>query len=75
MCNCSLLCRTHHNHKTHDGHSYQRVDPDTGEILWTTPLGFTYRQTPPTYTPDGPDPGNTTRETASLDPDDDEPPF
>jgi hypothetical protein len=82
MGNCSLMCRRHHNGKTHDGHRYERLDPATGEVLWTTPLGFTYRQTPTTYHLTGTDPGNTSRhhdpgETPPPrgSPDNDEPPF
>jgi hypothetical protein len=69
--NCGLMCRTHHNRKTHDGFIYRRVDPATGETVWTTPLGFTYRQKPATYAPTGTDTGDTIRE---IPPDSPDPP-
>jgi hypothetical protein len=60
--NCGLACRKHHNRKTHDGFGYRRVDPATGETVWTTPLGFTYRQKAATYCATGPHTGDTIRE-------------
>jgi hypothetical protein len=59
--NCALMCRRHHNRKTHDGYQYQRPDPRTGETRWTTPAGFTYRQQPAGYSPTGRDTGSTLR--------------
>jgi hypothetical protein len=59
--NCGLMCRRHHNLKTHKGFSYTRIDPATGETEWTTPLGFKYRQKPAAYTPTGRDTGDTLR--------------
>ena len=59
--NCGLMCRRHHNLKTHKGFSYKRVDTDTGEVEWVTPLGFRYRQKPAAYTPIGRDTGDTIR--------------
>jgi hypothetical protein len=59
--NCGLMCRKHHNLKTHKGFSYKRVDTDTGEVEWVTPLGFRYRQKPAAYTPTGRDTGDTIR--------------
>jgi hypothetical protein len=82
--NCGLMCRRHHNRKTHEGYRYRRVDPATGETVWTTPLGFTYRQRAATYSPSGADTGDTIRETATdrpdpppprPDPPPDDPPF
>src|SRR3954447_6638427 len=35
--NCGLICREHHNRKTHEGFAYARPDPATGETVWTTP--------------------------------------
>lgn len=58
--NCGLMCRKHHNHKTHDGFAYSRPDPTTGETLWQTPLGFIYRQGAAFYYRDGRDTGDTT---------------
>jgi hypothetical protein len=72
--NCGLMCRKHHNRKTHDGYTYRRVDPETGETIWTTPLGFTYRQMPATYSPTGTDTGDTIRFTAEEPPPKPEPP-
>lgn len=60
--NCGLVCRHHHNHKTHHGFTYTRPDPATGETRWTTALGFTYTRTPTTYSREGPDPGDSIRE-------------
>ncbi|HEU5033635.1 MAG TPA: DUF222 domain-containing protein [Mycobacteriales bacterium] len=57
--NCALMCRRHHNRKTHDGFRYRRPDPSTGETVWTTPLGFTYRQRAAAYHPTGRDTGDT----------------
>jgi hypothetical protein len=57
--NLTKVCPGHHTRKTFDGFSYNRPDPSTGETVWTTPLGFRYRQTPTTYTECGPDPGDT----------------
>jgi hypothetical protein len=59
--NCGLMCRKHHNLKTHKGFRYSRVDPATGETIWVTPLGFKYRQKPAAYTPTGRDTGDTLR--------------
>jgi hypothetical protein len=59
--NCGLMCRKHHNRKTHDGFRYRRPDPATGETEWLTPLGFRYRQRSATYSPRGPDTGETLR--------------
>ncbi|MBV9292601.1 MAG: hypothetical protein JO222_09140 [Frankiales bacterium] len=57
--NCGLMCRPHHNLKTHDGFSYVRPDPETGETVWKTPLGFVYRQSAASYTESGADLGDT----------------
>lgn len=45
--NCHLLCRTHHRAKQ----SFFKVtrDATTGETLWTTPDGRTYRRPPPGF--------------------------
>lgn len=59
--NCGLMCRRHHRRKTHDGFSYVRLDPATGETLWQTPLGFLYRQGAAFYYRDGRDTGDTVR--------------
>ena len=56
------MCRGHHNRKTHDGFDYVRPNPETGETVWTTPLGFVYRQAPVSYGPSGADTGDTTFE-------------
>ena len=75
--NCGLMCRRHHNHKTFDGFSYERPVPETGETVWTTPLGFVYRQQPASYDPTGADTGDTTfegRRPRSEIPDDPDPP-
>ena len=75
--NCGLMCRRHHNLKTHDGFSYDRPAPHTGETVWTTPLGFVYRQQPARYDPTGVDTGDTTfegRRARSAIPDDSDPP-
>ena len=60
--NGCLMCRVHHNLKTHSGFRYARPDPETGETVWTTPLGFRYRQAPAGYQPGGVDTGDTVRE-------------
>jgi hypothetical protein len=57
--NCGLMCRRHHNCKTHRQFRYRRPDPTTGETEWTTSLGFTYSQQPASYHPDGRDTGDT----------------
>jgi hypothetical protein len=67
--NCGLLCRTHHNHKTHRHFGYQRKNPTTGETEWHTPLGFTYHQHGTTYTITGTDPGGYTPRSPVDDPD------
>jgi len=75
--NCGLMCRRHHNHKTFDGFAYERPVPQTGETIWTTPLGFVYRQHPASYSPSGADTGDTTfegRRARSQIPDDPDPP-
>jgi hypothetical protein len=59
--NCSEMCVKHHGRKTHDGFSYHRIDPRTGETVWVTALGFTYRQAAAAYRENGPDPGDTVR--------------
>ena len=46
--NCHLLCRRHHRLKTFNRFRYT-VDDDTGEVTWTTPLGFTYTKPPDGY--------------------------
>lgn len=61
MRNNHLLCRRHHNRKTHDGFGYRRPDDEPDDVEWTTPLGFTYRQRAASYQPDGPDSGDTAR--------------
>jgi hypothetical protein len=57
--NLCQVCRRHHLRKTFDHFDYTRPDPATGETIWTTPLGFTYRQAPAGYDDAGPDPGDT----------------
>ncbi len=57
--NCGLMCRRHHNLKTHEGFRYRRTHPETGVTEWTTPLGFVYRQDAASYHPDGRDTGDT----------------
>lgn len=57
--NVCQLCRKHHRRKTRGRFTYTRPDPATGETVWTTPLGFTYRQEPASYDGSGPDPGDT----------------
>jgi hypothetical protein len=39
-CNLAVLCRWHHLRRHRFGWTYRRLD--TGELLWTTPLGLTY---------------------------------
>ncbi|HMC68634.1 MAG TPA: HNH endonuclease signature motif containing protein [Mycobacteriales bacterium] len=56
--NCALMCRRHHRHKTFDGFTYERPAAQTGETVWTTPLGFVYRQQPASYDPTGADTGD-----------------
>ena len=74
--NCGLMCRRHHNLKTHHGFTYTRPDPATGETVWTTPNGFRARQCPAYYTPDGPDIGDTELIGLARDgPPGDDPPF
>jgi hypothetical protein len=58
--NCGLMCRGHHNLKTHEGFGYSRTDFATGETLWQTPLGFIYKQGAAFYYQDGRDAGDTT---------------
>ena len=75
--NCGLMCRRHHRHKTFDGFTYERPVAQTGETVWTTPLGFVYRQQPASYDPTGADTDDTTfegRRTRSEIPDDPDPP-
>jgi hypothetical protein len=57
--NLTEICTTHHLRKTFDRFRYTRPDPATGETIWTTPLGFTYQQTPTTYLDGVTDPGDT----------------
>ncbi len=40
--NLQLLCRKHHNLKTHHGWQAKVLDPETNTIQWTSPLGNTY---------------------------------
>ncbi|WP_035744734.1 HNH endonuclease signature motif containing protein [Haematomicrobium sanguinis] len=40
--NLQLLCRKHHNLKTHHGWQAKVIDPETNTIQWTSPLGNTY---------------------------------
>jgi len=46
-CNLQCLCRMHHQLKTR-GFWRSKILPD-GMTLWTSPLGFTYRQPPACY--------------------------
>jgi hypothetical protein len=59
--NLTLLCRRHHNRKTHDGYTYDQLTDSTGldELFFTTPLGFTYVNTQPRWDDTGPDTGDT----------------
>uniref|UniRef100_UPI0005526E76 HNH endonuclease signature motif containing protein n=1 Tax=Haematomicrobium sanguinis TaxID=479106 RepID=UPI0005526E76 len=40
--NLQLLCRKHHNLKTHHGWEAKVLDPETNTVQWTSPLGNTY---------------------------------
>ena len=51
--NLGPLCRTHHNAKTHGGWRL-KLDPQTGDKTWTSPLGKTYRKHRPDRTGDPP---------------------
>ncbi|WP_125772912.1 HNH endonuclease [Antribacter gilvus] len=70
--NLQLLCRRHHNAKTHHGWTAQR-EPTTGTTTWTAPTGHTYTRpatqhgprTPGTATP-GTIPATTGRKPATL---------
>src|SRR3954468_13927208 len=48
--NCGLLCRRHHDFKTSKGWDCQR-DPD-GNVVWTSPHGFTWIAKAADYTDD-----------------------
>ncbi len=43
--NLARLCRFHHRLKTHSSWTYER-DPDSGTLLWTSPLGRRYAVDP-----------------------------
>jgi antitoxin (DNA-binding transcriptional repressor) of toxin-antitoxin stability system len=45
--NCHCLCRRHHRAK--QAYFTIELDPDTGDTIWTTPVGPQYRRPPPTY--------------------------
>ena len=77
--NLQLLCRKHHNLKTHHGWQAEVLDPETNTVQWTSPLGNTYIAEPTgtgtgtgTSTTSGPesepDTGNQTTANASRDP-------
>uniref|UniRef100_UPI00047A3105 HNH endonuclease signature motif containing protein n=1 Tax=Haematomicrobium sanguinis TaxID=479106 RepID=UPI00047A3105 len=44
--NLQLLCRKHHNLKTHHGWQAKVLDPETNTIQWTSPLCNTYLTEP-----------------------------
>ena len=44
--NLQLLCRKHHNLKTHHGWQAKVLDPETNTIQWTSPLGNVYLAEP-----------------------------
>jgi hypothetical protein len=48
--NLQLLCKSHHELKTHSGWEYSR-DPETGQTTVVTALGFTRRMEPETVRP------------------------
>jgi hypothetical protein len=45
--NCHCLCRRHHRAK--QAYFTVTLDQRTGDTLWTTPDGRTYRRPPPTF--------------------------
>lgn len=53
--NMHSLCRRHHRLKTLHGYRYD-YDRDSGATVWTTPLGFQYRNRPAAYSDPDPPP-------------------
>jgi hypothetical protein len=73
LCNLGLLCKRHHQAKTHGGWRITRSFRD-GRCRWRSPLGRIYEHEPPPLLPPGPRRSGGGTRPPSV-PDDDPPPF